>query len=101
MRRKVDHHGLQAHSERQVRQALCPERQAWPVSSTQAGQEPGSEGVIMGAKKTGGTAGRRRAADSAAAAFMAKMGVKRTTYRDPITYQMRPIGSYPGGKMKG
>ena len=50
----------------------------------------------MGAKKTGGTAGRRRAKDSAAAAQLAKDGVKRHTYRDPITYKIIPIGAYPG-----
>ncbi len=50
----------------------------------------------MAAKKTGGTAGRRRAKDSAAAAQMAKDGVKRTTYRDPITNKIVPIGRYPG-----
>lgn len=50
----------------------------------------------MGAKKTGGTASRRRAADSARAAQMAKDGVRRTTYRDPITNLIVPIGSVPG-----
>lgn len=50
----------------------------------------------MSAKKTGGTAGRNRAKNQAMAAQMAKDGVKRTTYRDPITNKMIPIGSVPG-----
>ena len=50
----------------------------------------------MGAKKSGGTAGRKRAKDSAMAAQLAKDGVKRTTYRDPITNKIVPIGTYPG-----
>jgi hypothetical protein len=50
----------------------------------------------MGAKKTGGTASRKRNKDSAMAAQMAKDGVRRTTYRDPITYKIVPIGRYPG-----
>lgn len=50
----------------------------------------------MGAKKTGGTAGRRRQKDSAAAAQMAKDGVVRRTYRDPITNKLVPIGTVPG-----
>jgi len=54
----------------------------------------------MSAKKTGGTAGRRRAKDSAMAAALAKDGVKRNTFRDPITYKMVSIGTYPGGKGK-
>ena len=44
----------------------------------------------MSAKKTGGTAGRRRAADSARAAFLAAHGVKRTHHRDPINGNMVP-----------
>jgi hypothetical protein len=51
---------------------------------------------VMSAKKSGGSAGRQRAKDSAAAAQMAKDGVKRTTYRDPITNKIVPIGRYPG-----
>lgn len=54
----------------------------------------------MGAKKSGGTAGRRRARDSAAAAQLAKDGVKRTTYRDPITNKIVSIGTYPGTHSK-
>jgi len=50
----------------------------------------------MGARKTGGTAGRRRAADSKRAAQMAEQGIKRTTFRDPITNKIIPIGQYPG-----
>lgn len=50
----------------------------------------------MSARKSGGTAGRRRAADSAMAAQLAKDGVKRTTFRCPITYKMLPVGAYPG-----
>lgn len=50
----------------------------------------------MAAKKTGGTAGRRRAADQARAAYMAKHGVVRSTYRDPITYRIVPVGAVPG-----
>lgn len=57
----------------------------------------------MSAKKSGGGLGRRRAGDQARAKFMADHGIKRTTFRDPITGAMRPIGSYPGmaGKIKG
>lgn len=55
----------------------------------------------MAAKKTGGTAGRRRAADSARAAYMAAHGVKRTTFRDPITNNIVACGTYPGTKRKG
>lgn len=57
----------------------------------------------MSTRKGGGGLGRRRAADQARAAYMAVKGVKRTTFRDPITGSMRPIGSYPGmaGKIKG
>lgn len=57
----------------------------------------------MSAKKSGGTAARRRAADSAMAAVLAKRGVKRTTFRDPITNSIVSCGTYPGtkGKMKG
>lgn len=50
----------------------------------------------MSAKKTGGTAGRNRQKNSAMAAQMAKDGVTRTTYRDPITNKMVPIGTVPG-----
>lgn len=50
----------------------------------------------MGAKKAGTTAGRRRAADSKRAAQMAADGIKRTTFRDPITNKIIPIGQYPG-----
>lgn len=52
----------------------------------------------MAARKDGGSAGRQRARDSAHAAFMAKMGVKRTTFRDPITNKIVGIGTYPGGQ---
>ena len=57
----------------------------------------------MSARKGGGGLGRRRAADQARAAYMAAKGVKRTTFRDPITNQMRALGTYPGtvkGKSK-
>lgn len=54
----------------------------------------------MSAKKTGGTAGRRRAADQARAAYMAAHNVRRTSFRDPITGSMRPLGSYPGMSSK-
>ena len=50
-----------------------------------------NQGNKMSAKKTGGTAGRQRAADSARAAWMAAKGIKRTMMRDPITYKMVPI----------
>lgn len=51
-----------------------------------------------GAQKTGSGDPGGKAKNSAMAAHMAKKGVKRTTYRDPITNRMVPIGSYPGGK---
>jgi hypothetical protein len=50
----------------------------------------------MGAKKTGGSAGRLRNKNQEMAARMAKEGVKRTTYRDPITNKLVPIGRVPG-----
>lgn len=56
----------------------------------------------MSTKGAAGT--NRRNKDVKMAAAMAKAGVKRTTYRDPITYQIKPIGTYPGvkaGKLKG
>lgn len=61
------------------------------------------EGIKMAAKKTGGTGNRLKNANSARAAFMAAHGIKRMTFRDPITNVIRPIGSYPGmnGKIQG
>lgn len=50
----------------------------------------------MAAKKGGGTAARMRNKNQEMAARMAKEGVKRTTYRDPITYKIVPIGRVPG-----
>jgi len=56
----------------------------------------------MGAKKTGGTAGRRRAADQARAAYMAAKGIKRTTFRDPINNNnIVACGTIPGTKQRG
>lgn len=55
----------------------------------------------MGAFKSGGTGNRLKNKNSKMAADMAAAGVKRTMYRDPITNKMRPIGTYPGGKIKG
>jgi hypothetical protein len=57
--------------------------------------------MSKGAKKTGGS--NRRARDSAFARAMAVAGVKRTTFRDPITGAIRAVGSYPGmsGKIQG
>lgn len=55
----------------------------------------------MSAKKTGGTAGRRRAADQARAAYMAEHNIRRTTFRDPITNKIKPIGSPIGVGIKG
>ena len=55
-------------------------------------------------KSASGAAKQKRASDIKRAAFMAKHGVKRTTYRDPITNVMRAVGTYPGvngGKIKG
>lgn len=57
----------------------------------------GERSIIMSARKSGAAAaGRRRAADSVMAAQLAKDGVKRTTFRCPITYKMLPVGAYPG-----
>lgn len=50
-----------------------------------------------------GAATNKRNRDKARAAYMKAHSVVRTTYRDPITNQMRPIGTYPGmatGKIK-
>lgn len=51
-----------------------------------------------GAVKTGSGDPGGKAKNSAMAAFMAKQGIKRTTYRDPITYAIRKVGTYPGWK---
>lgn len=48
----------------------------------------------MSATKSGGTASRKRAKDSAMAAAMAKDGVKRSTMRDPITRALVGIDSF-------
>lgn len=50
----------------------------------------------MGAKKSGGTASRQKAKNAKMAADMARAGVQRTTYRDPITNRIVPIGRAPG-----
>ena len=58
----------------------------------------------MAAKKSGGSLGRRRAADQSRAKHMADDGVVRSSFRDPILNVMRPVGTYPGtigGKIKG
>lgn len=54
----------------------------------------------MSARKGGGGLGRRRAADQARAEYMAAKGVKRTTFRDPITNKMVACGTYPGTNSK-
>ena len=54
----------------------------------------------MSAKKTGGGSKNKRARDMANAARMAKDGVKRTTFRDPITYAIVACGTVPGTKRK-
>lgn len=47
-----------------------------------------------GATKTGGTAGRKRAADSAMAARLKEAGEKRTYQRCPInSSHLAPVGS--------
>lgn len=51
----------------------------------------------------GASSNNRRNKNIKMAALMAKQGIKRTSYRDPITGGMRPIGTYPGtvgGKFK-
>ena len=52
-----------------------------------------------GAVKSGNPDPGHKNKNRAMAAHMAKMGVKRTTFRCPITSQLVPIGTYPG--MKG
>ena len=54
----------------------------------------------MAAKKGGGGLGRRRASDQARAAYMVAHGVRRTTFRDPITGSIVAIGTVPGTKNK-
>lgn len=54
----------------------------------------------MAAKKGGGGLGRRRAADQSRAAYMAAHGVKRTTFRDPITNAIVACGTVPGTRNK-
>ena len=51
-----------------------------------------------GAVKTGSGDPGHKAKNSAMAAYMAKKGIRRTTFRDPITYKIVPMGTYPGGK---
>lgn len=53
----------------------------------------------MGARKTGGS--NHRAHDSKRAKDMAAAGVKRTTFRDPITNRIVPIGTVPGTNQRG
>lgn len=49
-----------------------------------------------GARKTGsGDPGHKRK-NSEMAAYMAKKGVTRTTFRDPITNSIISMGRYPG-----
>jgi hypothetical protein len=51
----------------------------------------------MAAKKSAmGAAKQKAQRDREHAAFLAKKGVKRTTFRDPITNRMVPIGTIPG-----
>lgn len=52
--------------------------------------------MAKGAQKTGGSAGRTRAANSARASYMKEHNIRRTTFRDPITGSIRAMGSYPG-----
>jgi hypothetical protein len=53
-----------------------------------------------GAVKSGsGDPGAKRK-NSEMTAYMAKHGVKRTTFRDPITYAIVSMGTYPGTKSK-
>jgi len=54
--------------------------------------------MSKGAQKTGsGDPGHKRK-NSEMAAYMAKHGVKRTTFRDPITNNIVPMGRIPGTK---
>lgn len=51
-----------------------------------------------------GAASNKRNRDKSRAAYMKAHGVGRTTFRDPITNKIVPIGAYPGmatGKIKG
>lgn len=51
----------------------------------------------MGAHKSSmGSGKQKQMRDKARAAWMAKKGIKRTTFRDPITNRMVPIGTVPG-----
>ena len=49
-----------------------------------------------GAVKTGSGDPGHKARNSAMAAYMAKHGVKRTTFRDPITNNIVVMGTIPG-----
>lgn len=49
-----------------------------------------------GAQKTGSGDPGHSNKNKAMAAYMAKKGIRRATYRDPITYGIVPIGTYPG-----
>ena len=49
-----------------------------------------------GATKSGNPDPGRKNKNSAMAKMMAKLGVKRTSYRDPISGKIVPIGTYPG-----
>ncbi len=54
----------------------------------------------MSARKSKIAGANRRNADVARAAYMAAHGIKRTTFRDPITNQMVACGTYPGTKSR-
>ena len=54
-----------------------------------------------GAQKTGSPDPGGKQKNSSMAAYMAKMGVKRTTFRDPITNSVVPMGTYPGTGRRG
>ena len=47
-------------------------------------------------KSAGGAGKMKQARDKKRSAYMKAKGVIRTTYRDPITYAIRAIGTYPG-----
>ena len=57
------------------------------------------KGISMskkGAQKTGSNDPGGKRKNSEMAAYMAKHGIKRTTFRCPITSKIVPMGSVPG-----
>lgn len=53
--------------------------------------------MSKGAKKTGSNDPGHSNKNKMMTAYMAKHNIKRTTMRDPITNNIVPMGTFPGG----